>query len=173
MEYPDPMPRRKHNAGFTLVELMVALAVLGVMVGVAIPSVLAWMPAIYLKDTAYDVKGAMIRARSLAINDGREYRVLLDTTNNTYRIEQGNLTSGSTAWTTVLGPHPLAQGVSVSATTAGIETSGSDPVLTFSSRGSVVTNLDVLDVTLVNSESKTYTVSVRRRTGHPSLTKGS
>ena len=167
------MPRRSHNAGFTLVELMVTLAVLGIMVGVAIPSVLAWMPAIYLKDTAYDLKGAMIRARSLAINEGREYRVLLDSANSTYRIEQGNLTSGSTVWTTVLGPHPLGNGVSVTATTAGIETDGADPVLTFSSRGSVETSLDVLDITLENSKSKTYTVSVRRRTGHPSLTKGS
>jgi type IV fimbrial biogenesis protein FimT len=167
------MPKRTNNKGFTLVELMVTLAVLGIMVGVAIPSVLAWMPAIYLKDTAFDLKGAMIRARSLAINEGWEYRVLVNTTNSTYEIDRGNLVSGSTAWTTVLGPHPLGNGVTVSATTAGIATDGGEPVMVFTSQGSVDTNLDVLEVTLENSKSKTYTVSVRRRTGHPSLTKGS
>jgi prepilin-type N-terminal cleavage/methylation domain-containing protein len=166
------MPKRTNNKGFTLVELMVTLAVLAIMAGVAIPSVLAWMPAIHLKDTALDVKGAMIRARSMAINEGVEARLVLVSANDTYRIEKGNLTSGSTVWATAYGPLPMANGVSVSATTAGIEMSGADPVLTFGVDGSVETNLDSLDVTLQNSEGHTYLVSVVRRTGHPTTTKG-
>ena len=166
------MLRRKHNAGFTLVELMVTLAVLGIMVGVAIPSVLAWMPAIHLKETAYELKGAVIRARSLAINEGVEHRLVLGSADDSYRIEQGNLTSGSTAWTTVVGPLALANGISVSATTAGIEMSGADPVMTFGVDGSVETSLDTLDVTLQNGDAHTYLVSVVRRTGHATTTKG-
>jgi len=172
MPHPTPITRRRRNAGFTLTELMVTLAVLGVMVGVAIPSVLAWMPNIYLKDGAYELKGAMIRARSLAINEGMEHRLVLDPDASTWRIERGNLTSGSTVWTTVVGPLPLGNEVTIAATTAGIEKSGSSPVMRFEVDGSVDTSLDTLAVTLTNSHSDTYVVSIQRRTGHPSLMKG-
>jgi|GEM_PF-1615616 prepilin-type N-terminal cleavage/methylation domain-containing protein len=172
---PDLHPstsRRASQAGFTLPELMVTLAILGIMVGVAIPSVLAWMPGIYLKDAARDLKGGVIRARSLAINEGVEHRLVLGSADDTYRIERGNLTSGSTVWTSVRGPFPLGNGISVSATTPGIEMSGTDPVLTFGINGSVETNLDTVEVTLENSDAHTYLLGVVRRTGHPAITKG-
>lgn len=172
MNTQPPMPHRTRNAGFTLTELMISLAVLGVMVAIAIPSVLAWMPSIYLKDAAYDLKGAVIRARSLAINEGIEHRVLFDLANDTYQVDRGNLTSGSTVWTTIMGPHPVGSGITYAASAAGIELDGTNPVLRFSVRGSVVTNIDTLFVTVVNDRADTYRVDVQRRTGHPSLVKG-
>jgi len=166
------MARPARNTGFTLTEVMVALGVLAVMVAVSIPSVLAWMPAIHLKNSAYDLKNAMIRARSLAINQGLEHRVLFDLDNDTFQVDKGNLSSGSTAWTTVAGPDTLESGIAYDSTTGGIETSGTNPVIRFSVRGGVVTNIDVLSVTVANEKADTYRVSVQRRTGHPSLMKG-
>jgi prepilin-type N-terminal cleavage/methylation domain-containing protein len=164
--------RKVNQHGFTLVEMMVALAILGIMVGIAIPSVLAWMPAANLRDAAYDVKGTLIRARSAAVNEGLEYRVLFDLGAKTYRMERGNLSSGSTLWTAALGPYELANGIEVSATSPEMELDGTDPFIRFETRGGVTTNVDELAVTLANSDGGTYLVTVQRRTGHTQLTKG-
>lgn len=162
----------RNHAGFTLVELMVTLGVLAVMVAIAIPSVMAWMPSVYLKDAAVDLKGAVIRARSLAINEGLEHRVVFDVGNQTYFVDKGNLTSGSTVWTTVVGPFELGSGISYSFTTPTMEVAGSNPSMRFNVRGGVVTNTDRLDVQVTNDNADTYRVSVQRRTGHPTLVKG-
>jgi prepilin-type N-terminal cleavage/methylation domain-containing protein len=166
------MARPTRHAGFTLTELMVTLAVLAILVGISIPSVLAWMPSIYLKDGAVDVKSAMIRARSLAINEGVEHRVSFDPYGAAYQVDRGNLTSGSTTWTPVLGPLTLPPGINIKTVSAAMEADGANPFLRFSVGGAVVTNLDQLSVTLVNDDTDTYRVDVQRRTGHTSLVKG-
>lgn len=166
------MPRKPADHGFTLVELMVTLAILGIMVGIAIPSVLAWMPAANLRDAAYDVKGAMIRARSAAVNEGLEFRVIFNATDKTYSMERGNLSSGATIWTSVFGPYALPNGIDLASTSVEIEKDGSDPFVRFQPNGGVNTNVDALDLTLQNGNSDTYLVTVTRRTGHVELTKG-
>jgi len=164
--------RKTGNEGFSLIEMMVTVAIIAVMVAVAIPSVLAWMPAANLKDTAFDIKSAMIRARSSAVNEGIEYRVLFDTTAQTYRVDRGNLSSGSTVWTTVVGPHALLTGIEFQSTSDEMDASGSDRFVRFETGGGVETNVDALNVVMVNSKADTYLVAVQRRTGHVTMTKG-
>jgi len=163
--------RKRNEQGFTLIEMMVTVAIIAIMAGVAIPSVLAWMPAANLKGAANDLKVAMIRARSLAVNEGIEYRVFFDTTGQTYSIDKGNLSSGSTAWTTTLGPNEMPSGIDYQSTSAEMEVSGSDRFVRFETDGSVLTNVDALNVVLVNNNSATRT-AVQRRTGHVTATKG-
>lgn len=158
--------------GFTLIEMMVTVAIIAVMVGVAIPSVLAWMPAANLKDGAFDIKSAMIRARSAAVNEGVEHRVFVNPANQTYTMDRGNLSSGSTAWTTVVGPYSLPTGIQFQSVSDEMEDSGSGHFVRFETDGGVQTSVDSLDVVMVNSHSDTYRVSVQRRTGHADMTKG-
>ena len=164
--------RKSDQRGYSLMEVMVVCGIIGVMVGIAIPSVLAWMPAANLRDGAYDVRSTMIRARSAAVNKGLEFRVAFDLTANTYRMEQGNLSSGSTAWTTIVGPDALPTGIEYQSASAAMEMAGSDPFVRFQTDGGVNANVDSLSLVLVNAHSDTYTVAVQRRTGHASMTKG-
>jgi len=158
--------------GFTLVEMMVTVSIIAIMVGVAIPSVLAWMPAANLKDAAFDIKSAMIRARSLAVNQGIEHRVFVDPGNQTYKVDRGNMSSGSTAWTTVVGPYTLPTGIRFQSVTDAMEDSGTGHYIRFETDGGIQTSVDSLNVVMVNSHANTYQVSVQRRTGHTEMTKG-
>jgi prepilin-type N-terminal cleavage/methylation domain-containing protein len=158
--------------GFTLVEMMVTVSIIAIMVGVAIPSVLAWMPAANLRDAAFDIKSAMIQARSNAVNTGIEQRVFFNPDTQTYSIDRGNLSSGSTTWTTVVGPFTLPTGIRYQSVSDEMEDSGSGHYVRFETDGGVQTSVDALNVVMVNSHSDTYKVSVQRRTGHTEMTKG-
>ncbi|HSI53572.1 MAG: GspH/FimT family pseudopilin [Ramlibacter sp.] len=59
--------RRARHGGFTLIELMVTLTILGIMMGVGIPSFRNFIAAQRVKSAAYDMTAALIFARSEAI----------------------------------------------------------------------------------------------------------
>jgi len=87
-------------------------------------------------------------------------------------VDKGNLSSGSTAWTPVVGPYPLATGIEFQSTSPEMEVTGSVHYIRFETDGGVLTNVDALNVVVVNSHADTYQVSVQRRTGHADMTKG-
>ncbi len=160
------------KAGFSLVELMVTLGVLAIMTGIAIPSVMAWMPDIYLKDQAAEVKNALVRARSLAINSGTEYRVVFNLADSTYRIDQGDLMTGSTNWTTVHGPYNTTGGVTFAEASAEMESLGQNiPFVRFGTNGAIVSNVDALVLNITNSKAHSLALNMTRRTGHVAIVK--
>ncbi len=68
-------PRRLGNKGFSLVELVAAVAVLGLLVGIATPSFLTMMRRSQVDAATRHILSDVNRARSLAITTGWEYRV--------------------------------------------------------------------------------------------------
>jgi prepilin-type N-terminal cleavage/methylation domain-containing protein len=69
---------KKNIAGFTLVELMVAIAILGVLCAIAIPTFTAWLPDYRLKQAARDLYANLQRARMGAIRANDTWGVLFD-----------------------------------------------------------------------------------------------
>lgn len=69
-------PRRNHalvvhkSGGFTLVEVMVGLAVLGILVSIAVPSLRQFLVRTSFDSTVLDLRGAVGRARAEAIARG-------------------------------------------------------------------------------------------------------
>ena len=59
----------KKNAGFTLVELMIAIAVIGIMVGLVAPNFNVWSENENFISSVEDVRGILQRAKMAAIND--------------------------------------------------------------------------------------------------------
>jgi prepilin-type N-terminal cleavage/methylation domain-containing protein len=74
------------RAGFTLVELMVVIIVLGLIGGVAMTSWAAMLPNQQFNSAIRELSEVLYGTRSEAIARNREYRIQYDLDNDTYRV---------------------------------------------------------------------------------------
>lgn len=91
------MKTLKSNRGFTLIELIVAMAIIMVIMGITIPSILSGSSKTALKRSAWDVTVELKAARQLAISRNMQYRLSFslgttDTIDREYRVNT------SSAW---------------------------------------------------------------------------
>jgi prepilin-type N-terminal cleavage/methylation domain-containing protein len=70
--------RRVGQCGFTLLELVIALAVLGVLIAIARPSLQRWKETIDLRSAASRLGELMLTARMRSVVDRRTYTVSVD-----------------------------------------------------------------------------------------------
>jgi len=73
--------------GFTLVELLVVLAIGGLLLAVTPPLITATLPAVELKAAARRTAGSLRLAREIAIAEGRDAAWVLDIEHHRYGIE--------------------------------------------------------------------------------------
>lgn len=85
MPSPTTFPRRL-RAGFTIVEILVVVAIAGLMVGVVSISMEALVPGERLNASIRELASELSRARTEAISRNMEFRVEYDQTNNRYRV---------------------------------------------------------------------------------------
>jgi prepilin-type N-terminal cleavage/methylation domain-containing protein len=79
----------KNKTGLTLVELMVALAIIGILAAVAVPSYMRDLPKRKLKDAARDLLTQTQTARLNAVSTNRQWAVEFDIPNNSYCLVDG------------------------------------------------------------------------------------
>jgi len=76
---------RSKQSGFTLIELMIVLTILGVCAGIAIPNLLSYMPKYRLNGAARQVMADLMWARMQAVSQNNRFRVFFST-NHEYKI---------------------------------------------------------------------------------------
>ncbi|NEX17239.1 MAG: type II secretion system protein GspH [Halochromatium sp.] len=81
------MPKPLAPRGFTLVELLVVLALGGLLLALTPPLITAALPGVELKAGARRAAGALRQTREIAIATGSEAVWLLDTESGRYQIE--------------------------------------------------------------------------------------
>ncbi len=84
-------PRAK-RLGFTLVELLVVLAVIGMIVGMSVPGLVHYSRQVRLKATTRELTAMLSLARSLAMGSRTKHAVVFD--EEGYEIRVVNLESG-------------------------------------------------------------------------------
>lgn len=86
------------NRGFSLVEIIVVIAIMGTMIAIAMPSIINYYPHMQLKQTSMEIYTALQRARSKAVGSTDRYGVEfnLGDTPQTYRLMTS--TDGGVTW---------------------------------------------------------------------------
>ena len=96
------MSRRTASAGFTLLELLLVVAIVGILVAIVLPSS---QPAVYdqLRSTAQVVVSNLAYARSLAVSNNSNYTVTFDLAGNRFLLKH----SGTSAALAILQKTPF------------------------------------------------------------------
>ncbi len=133
--------------GFTVIELMVVLAVAVIVMGVALPNMMSWLPTYRLSAGARQLAGDLQLARMKAISQNTKYRLKFATANS-YEFEKE---SGGT-FSTESGPFSLPDGITITGTT---------PFTTseFQARGTVNAG-GVITLKNINNLEKTVQVNI-------------
>ena len=121
------------NAGFSLIELLIVVAILAVATAIAVPSVQQWVSKSRIKSEARKLVVEMRKAKSEAIKRGQvvgirftagtgaagSYLVFIDTDGDLLfdvgeqSITQGNMPAGVRLYDPKFGDPPVASGISV------------------------------------------------------------
>ena len=75
---------KKQNSGFTLIEVIVVVALIGIISAIAIPGFLGWREGTRIRSATNDIYSNLQRAKSIAIRENTW--VLLEFAENTYKI---------------------------------------------------------------------------------------
>lgn len=97
----------KRHEGFTVMELILTIAVAMVVLAIAIPSFFTFLPTLRLSYAARQVATDLQLARMKAISQNRKFRV--NFSGSTYTLQKDN----GGAFTTESGPFSLPDGITV------------------------------------------------------------
>lgn len=92
--------KKDRQKGFTMVELLIVMALASILIGIGIWSGTTLLPEYRLKWAASRVRTDLLNARVMAAKERRQYQVEFST--NGYDIKEGDSSSASSIWTTKL-----------------------------------------------------------------------
>ena len=75
-----------HKRGFTITELIVAIAILGLLVTIALPNVIRWVPAIRVNSAVRNLASEMQLARLKAVTEKKDCVITFNAASNEYTI---------------------------------------------------------------------------------------
>ena len=139
--------------GFTVIELMVVLAVAVIVMGVALPNMMSWLPTYRLSAGARQLAGNLQLARMKAISQNTKYRLnfgVLPSTSYTFEKDDGGFATES-------GPFSLPNGITVTVVSATSE---------FQARGTV-NAASGITLQNINSLTKQVQISIVGRVAIP------
>lgn len=75
-------------SGFTLMELMVTIAIIAIISTIAVPNFIAWVPKFKLGSASRDILSVVQKTRLQAVKDNTVYTVLFNVGNESYTVFQ-------------------------------------------------------------------------------------
>ncbi len=158
----EQVPNRPED-GFTLVEVLTALAIFGISASIALTGMRAWASSLDEKGGAQTVVAELRRAQQEAVTEGRTFCVNFDVLTSRYTVYRG--TCDDPARSRLRGPISTPTNTFL-ASPAFTGPSGVGTGVTFLPRGTAWAG----SVKLTRPRSsKTYTISVEALTGRVSV----
>ena len=81
--------KNKHGRGFTLLELLCVVAIIGIIIGISTPVLTKTSAGFYLRNKAKQVEALCQYLRRKSIMENRSYKLVIDFYNNSYLVFQG------------------------------------------------------------------------------------
>ncbi|MBI4619770.1 MAG: GspH/FimT family pseudopilin [Desulfobacterales bacterium] len=89
--------RLRDKKGFTMIELLIVVAIIGITAAVASPYIIDWIPTMRVNSAARDLVSEMQLARMKAVSERNDYVITFDTANNQYSIYDDGDNDGAEA----------------------------------------------------------------------------
>ena len=153
---------RSNSRGFSLIEITVVLAIMGMMVTVGFPAMQEWLERYRTRNAASEIAAVIQLQRMRAVSQNTSFSIAFNDTDATYTLFQGDPATG-----TMLDviPRPLPFGVTYSG-------GGGDPInipsdeIIFHPDGSLNDSTATTDDVFVgNAAGDVYRVTMNRATG--------
>jgi len=80
--------QRKSVSGFTLVEMMIVIALIGIIAAIASPNFFAYRENTNLKEAARDISSEILYWKQRAVSDSSSYRINFNASSSSYTIQQ-------------------------------------------------------------------------------------
>lgn len=164
---------KKQTKGFTLIELVVVTAIMGILMAIAYPSFSQWQKNAQYKAAARDLSGAIMEARSRAIATNLEHEIAFDLAENIYMLRQGNRASSTRPyslnpgdWTKIYENRSFAAAIEIKAKFDCSENTEDDykfqffPNGTFKVNGSIIVNDSYICIVDIASAATKFRVGV-------------
>lgn len=158
------MKRNRHTSGFTMIEMLTVVAVVGIVAALAVPDFLAGMRTLRLGAVARDQVSYLRLARSTAVSERQTVGAYVDTSAHAltifYDTNSNSILDGADS--TILGPLGMSSQVRYHSCSFPNET------LVFRPNGSASAS-GTLKVSSPEDPSRLYTIEVLASTGRVKL----